>query len=90
MYNKLALLISTKEHCIELKAVISQGHNLCKLKYISLEEVKISYFQKRFQSEVTESNLYRLYMKLFRLRSNLPAQKYNLFKLKSSLFSDFR
>ena len=29
-------------------------------------------------------------MKLFRLRSNLPAQKYNLFKLKSSLFSDFR
>ena len=62
VYNKLALLISTKEHCIELKAVISQGHNLCKLKYISLEEVKISYFQKRFQSEVTESNLYRLYL----------------------------
>ena len=26
--------------------IISQGHNLCKLKYLSLEEVKIVYFQK--------------------------------------------
>ena len=68
----------------------SQGHNLNKLKYISLEGVKIVYFHQWFQSEATKSNFYRLYLKLFRPRSNLQAQKYNLFKLKSSLFSDFQ
>ena len=29
---------------------ISQGHNLCKFKYISFEEVKILYFQQLFHS----------------------------------------
>ena len=71
------------------RLLISQGHNLCKLKYISLVEVTILYFQQWFQNEATESNLYRLYLKLFRPRSNIQAQEYNLFKFKSSLFSDF-
>ena len=45
--------------------VISQGHNLYKLQYISLEEVKIVSFQQWFESEAIESNLFRLYLKLF-------------------------
>ena len=48
----------------------SQGHNLYKLQYISLEEVKIVSFQQWFQSEAIESNLSRLYLKLFTPRSN--------------------
>ena len=37
----------------------SQGHNLYKLQYISLEEVKIVSFQLLFQSEAIKSNLLR-------------------------------
>ena len=50
--------------------ITSQGHNFYKLKYISLEEVKIVPFQHKFLSDATESNLFKLYLKLFRPRSN--------------------
>ena len=53
----------------------SQGHNLYKLQYISLEEVKIVSFQQWFQSEAIESNLFRLYLKLFTPRSNFRTSK---------------
>ena len=53
----------------------SQGHNLYKLQYISLEEVKIVSFQQLFQSEAIESNLFRLYLKLFTPRSNFRTSK---------------
>ena len=69
---------------------IGQGHNLCKPKHLSLEEAKTVYSQKRLQSGATESTLYRLYLGLPRQRPNPHAQKYNLFKLESNLFSDFQ
>ena len=53
----------------------SQGHNLYKLQYISLEEVKIVSFQRLFQSEAIESNLFRLFLKLFKPRSNFSPSK---------------
>ena len=37
--------------------IYMQRHNLYKLKYVSLEEVKSVPFQQRYQSEATESNL---------------------------------
>ena len=68
---------------------LNQGHNLCKLKYISLEEVNIVQFQQLFQSEATESHLFRLCLIFFRPRSKWQAQKYNLFKLESRFFLIF-
>ena len=56
-------------------SVYSQGHNLYKLQYISLGEVKIVSFQQGFQSEAIESNLFRLYLKLFTPRSNFSPSK---------------
>ena len=53
----------------------SQGHNLYKLQYVSLEEVKIVSFQQCFQSEAIESNLFRLCLKLFTPRSNFSPSK---------------
>ena len=59
-------------------------------KNLSLEEAKTVYSQKRPQSRPTEGTLYRLYLSLPRQRPNPHAQKYNLFKLESNLFSDFQ
>ena len=36
----------------------SQGHIICKLRYITLVEVKIVPFQQWFQSETTENDTY--------------------------------
>ena len=80
-------LVSMRPHYL---IFISQGHNQYKLRYISLEEVKIVSFQQWFQSEAIESNLFKLYLKLLRQGQILVRQKYNLFKLKSNLFSDFQ
>ena len=59
-------------------------------KHLSLEEAKTVYSQKRPQSGATEGTLYRLYLSLPRQRPNPHAQKYNLFKLESNIFSDFQ
>ena len=69
--------IHYKADCVHivLPNLISQGHNLYKLQYISLEEVKIVSFQQRFQSEPIESNLSRLYLKLYTPRSNFSTSK---------------
>ena len=58
-----------------IEAVNSQGHNLYKLQYISLEEVKIMSFQQWFQSEAIECNLFRLYLKFFTPRSSFSPSK---------------
>ena len=68
--RKNASSFSSGEKRREDKSTVSQEHNLCKLKYISLKEVKTLYFRYLFQSEATKSNFYRLYLKLFRPRSN--------------------
>ena len=62
--------------------IISQGHNLFKLQYISLEEVKSVSFQPKFQSEAIESNLSRLYLKLFTPRLNFSPSKISLTQVK--------
>ena len=66
---------SSATACKSISLVNSQGHNLYKLQYISLEEVKIVSFQQCFQSEAIESNLSRLYLKLFTQRSNFSPPK---------------
>ena len=40
-------------------------------------------FQQRFQSEATESNLFRLCLKLLRPRPNLQSQRYLLIQIKN-------
>ena len=42
------------------KITFQKGHNFYKLKYISLEEVKIVPFQQKILSDATESNLFNL------------------------------
>ena len=64
------LIDSFSEKPLNFYPLNSQGHNFYKLKYISLEEVKIVPFQQQFLSDATKCNLFKLYLKLFRPRSN--------------------
>ena len=69
----------------------SQEHKLYKLQYISLQEVKIVSFKQWFQSVAIESNLFKLYLKIFRPRSNCKPSKIQLVQVKkSSLFPDLQ
>ena len=61
-------LIKSLRNFVTLRAFIkSQGHNLYKLKYISLEQVKISDY-------LTENNLFTLSLKIVSSRSKLQFQ----------------